>query len=33
MILLEIGGVENTIDEVLNTVEAISIIIKEYLGA
>lgn len=32
MILLEIGGVENSIDEVLNTVEAISIIMKEYLG-
>ena len=33
MILLEIGGQENSIDEVLNTVEAISNIIKEYLGA
>ncbi len=32
MILLEIGGQENSIDEVLNTVEAISIVLKEYLG-
>ena len=32
MILLEIGGQENSIEEVLNTVEAISIVIKEYLG-
>lgn len=32
MILLEIGGQDNSIEEVLNTVEAISIVIKEYLG-
>lgn len=32
MILLEVGGQENTIDEVLNTVEAISVILKEHLN-
>ena len=32
MILLEIGGQENTIDEVLNSVEAISLILKEHLN-
>lgn len=31
-ILIECGGYENTIDEVSNTIEALSIIIKEYLG-
>lgn len=31
MILLEVGGYQNQIDEVLNTVEAISLIIKEFL--
>lgn len=31
MILLELGGNENTIDEVLNTVEIISIILKEHI--
>lgn len=30
MILLELGGNENTIDEVLNTIEIISTILKEY---
>ena len=32
MILLELGGNENTIDEVLNTVEIISVILKEHLS-
>lgn len=32
MILLELGGNENTIDEVLNTIEVISIILKEHLN-
>lgn len=32
MILLELGGNENTIDEVLNTVEAVSLILKEHLN-
>ena len=32
MILLELGGNENTIDEVLNTVEAMAIILKEHLN-
>lgn len=31
MILLELGGNENTIDEVLNTIEIISVILKEYI--
>lgn len=31
MILLELGGNENTIDEVLNTIDIISVILKEYL--
>lgn len=31
MILLEVGGYESNIDEVLNTVEAMSVIIKEYM--
>lgn len=31
MILLEIGGYENTIEEILNTVEAMAEVIKEYL--
>lgn len=31
-ILIECGGYENTIDEVSNTIEALSVIIKEYLG-
>lgn len=32
MILLEVGAYQNNIDEVLNTVEAMSLVIKEYLG-
>lgn len=32
MILLEVGGYENTIEEVLNTIEAMSIILKEHLS-
>ena len=32
MILLELGGNENTIDEVLNTIEVISVILKEYIS-
>ena len=32
MILLELGGNENTIDEVSNTIEIISVILKEYLS-
>jgi len=32
MVLIEIGGQENTIDEVLNTVDALSLVIKNYLG-
>ena len=32
MILLELGGNENTIDEVLNTIEIISIILKEHIS-
>lgn len=32
MILLEIGGQENTIDEVLNTIEATSLVLKEHLN-
>lgn len=32
MLLIECGGSENTIDEVMNTIEALSQIIKEYLG-
>ncbi|HHW68964.1 MAG TPA: hypothetical protein GX747_01305 [Tenericutes bacterium] len=32
MILLEIGGYQNTIEEILNTVEAMSLVIKEYLS-
>jgi stage II sporulation protein P len=32
MILLEVGGVENTIEEVLNTIEAFSICFKELIG-
>jgi len=32
MILLELGGQENTIDEVLNTIEIISVVLKEYLN-
>ena len=31
MILLELGGNENTIDEVLNTIEIISVILKEHI--
>ncbi len=31
-VLIECGGNENSIDEVMNTIEALSIIIKEYLG-
>ena len=31
MILLELGGNENTIDEVLNTIDVISVILKEYI--
>ena len=32
MMLIECGGMENNIEEVMNTVEALSLIIKEYLG-
>jgi stage II sporulation protein P len=32
MMLLEVGGVENTIEEVLNTIEAFSICFKEFIG-
>ena len=32
MILLELGGNENTVDEVMNTVEALAPIIYTYLG-
>ena len=32
MILLEVGGYESSIEEVMNTVDAISIIINDYLG-
>lgn len=32
MILLEVGGNESSIEEVMNTIEAVSEIIKEYLG-
>lgn len=32
MILLEVGGNESSIEEVMNTIEAVSKIIKEYLG-
>ena len=32
MILLEVGGQENTYDEVLNTVDILSEVIKEYVG-
>lgn len=31
-LLIEIGGYENTIDEVVNTLEALSIILKEYIN-
>jgi len=31
MILLELGGNENTIDEVLNTIEILSVILKEHI--
>lgn len=31
-VLIECGGKENSIDEVMNTIEALSIIIQEYLG-
>ncbi len=31
-VLIECGGNENSIDEVMNTIEVLSIIIKEYLG-
>lgn len=31
-VLIECGGNENSIDEVMNTIEALSVIIKEYLG-
>lgn len=29
--LIEVGGVDNTIDEVLNTIEAISVVLKDYI--
>lgn len=32
MILLEVGGNESNIEEVMNTIDVISLIIKEYLG-
>lgn len=32
MVLLEIGGQENTVEEVVNTIEAMSQVIKVYLG-
>lgn len=32
MLLIECGGTENSIEEVMNTVNALSLIIKEYLG-
>jgi stage II sporulation protein P len=32
MVLLEVGGVDNTIEEVLNTIEAFSIVFSEYIG-
>ena len=32
IILIECGGNENSIDEVMNTIEILSEIIKEYLG-
>lgn len=32
MILLEVGGNESSIEEVMNTIDAISVIISEYLG-
>lgn len=32
IVLIECGGVENTIDEVINTVDVLSKVIKEYLG-
>ena len=32
MVLIELGGYENNIEEVMNTMEALSLIIKEYLG-
>lgn len=31
-VLIECGGNENSIDEVMNTIEVLSVIIKEYLG-
>lgn len=31
-VLIECGGKENTIEEVMNTIDALSIVIKEYLG-
>lgn len=33
MILIEIGGVDNNIEEVLNTVDALASVLYEYLGA
>lgn len=32
MLLIECGGSENSIDEVMNTMDALSLVIKEYLG-
>lgn len=32
MVLIELGGYENNIEEVMNTMESLSLIIKEYLG-
>lgn len=32
MILLEVGGYESSIEEVMNTIDAISIVINDYLG-
>ena len=29
--LIEVGGVDNTIEEVLNTIEAISVVLKDYI--
>ena len=32
IVLIELGGYENNIEEVMNTMEILSLIIKEYLG-